>query len=320
MAAVEFFGRVRSRVTWNGHRLVRRPETSPGAVEGADTGAGEVTKGISAGTGEAEAADVDSPQSASEDPEDEFIRLKEVDRETYERWVLLTRALLESVPLCLDHDGLREVILGDYGVDVSGLGAGLNGLVNHIAGLAFELTGYLSNDTANLVYGRLGLSYNEGLRRLSPEFVDVNNTFAADRWVRNEILAPERTEGELARLAATWGEERGCDPESLLLRHGHSLGGRLTERACCAQVRQAEYLLSVDDVMKSVAYFLARGGGQFGCKIVAVAGTEVVLEVPRSLEGREDFLSKIRSYVEDAQEFFLGELGGPCDCEWVDEW
>ena len=246
-----------------------------------------------------------------------FYSLREFRSAEYHRWVRLTRALLETLPLGLPPGLLRNYLELEYRIDleqdeIKRLTAVLLGLNN----VANELAGFLADDTAEVVATRVGITFNEAIKALAPE----GHAETLDARTRNAILKP-REHGQISKVINDLSRENGIEPgqdavSSLLLRHGLTLAGRLTDRSFSAQVRQQEYRLSVDDVIKAVAYELVADG----LTLVAVSGSELVLEVPDQLARLDTTAAEVHFVVRLAQQPYLGALAARCECEPWEEW
>lgn len=240
-------------------------------------------------------------------------RLKKARPDEYRLWLRLTRGLLMTLPLGLRPEHLAVLLKLDHNLDVSGGAVGRLGrlLAEHVA---YELKGFLADDTLEVLTERVGVPFGQALRKLAPgEHVETVNAY-----VRNELIRGHRP-SPLWDMLTEVGipddpqleQERG---PQLLRQRGLSLGGRMTDATFCAQVRQQEYLFAVDDVIKRVAYALSAG-----YRLVAVAGPELVLEV-RGRGSDPDVARHVALLARRAQRPLLGRLAAPCTCRWHDDW
>src|SRR5260370_37504130 len=78
-----------------------------------------------------------------------FLPLKQSRPEVYHRWVRLTRALLESLPLGLPLPSLRVLVELDLGIELSPDEVmRFEGIVTALYDVAYELRSFLSDDAA----------------------------------------------------------------------------------------------------------------------------------------------------------------------------
>lgn len=251
----------------------------------------------------------------ADDAEGEFLDLKKQDPQQYGKWLLLANALLETAPLGLSSDLLVNLLRGDYGWEFT------EAEVQHYQrslteSIAPELTLFLEDATQDLVASRLGLTSQESWQKLVPEH-HPQTTGAAIRTALKE----SRRHPLSKLLEARRGTDLGhATPQSFASRsdwykcRGRSLGGRVTTWAASTAVRRQEVLLSVDDVMLSVAHELVAAG----CQLLAVAGSEFILEVPdRQAERERDRIGElaIRGY-----ERVVRNVRAAVAVEITDEW
>jgi hypothetical protein len=237
------------------------------------------------------------------------LRLKKARPDEYRLWMRITRLLLETLPLGLTPEHLAVLLKLEHGLDLSGSDVGRFGLL--LAGeVAYELKGFLADDTLDVLTERLGVSFGSALRKLSPgeHFETVN------AYLRNELLQG-RHHSPLWDMIEGAGFAVGEVVLGRLLLHqrGISLGGRLTDGTFCAQVRQREYLLAIDEVVKEVVYALVSRGYE----LAAVAGPELVLEISGT---DSDLPRQVAALIRLAQQPLLGRLAAPAKCLWRDEW
>ena len=95
-----------------------------------------------------------------------------------------------------------------------------------------------------------------------------------------------------------------------------TLSGRLTRRTWSAQVVKEQFMMSVDEVMKSVLFCLTSKG----YRVAAANGHSIVLHLPAQ-PCPEDQVSIVKQFVRDALTYLLGSRLFPrCRYELTDEW
>jgi hypothetical protein len=248
-----------------------------------------------------------------------FPELREADPGTYDGWLRLTNALLETAPLGLPVEFRLRLLRNDH--DLNRLDRNslerLHGLL--VKKVAWELEGFLEDATFDVVATQLGLNANEGLRRL----VNADHPGVTGQTLRNDLRRRRHRKPVLSSLRSLAPEQpaAGSGPASRRSRaqlyryRAATLGGRVTHRGASAAVRRREVLLGADEVMLAVAHDLTAAGH----RLLGLAGSEFLLEVP---SGRVD-----RQHVEEACEVahkasgrILGDLAAQVAWNVLEEW
>jgi hypothetical protein len=274
--------------------------------------------------GQSEALDIGFIGGRLEQAASTFLPLKKTHREEYRRWVRLTRALLESLPVGLPVELLRTYLALEHDIELDQDELGrLVETLTAMNDVAYEIAGFLTDETLELLAYRLDVALETAIALLCPgqhaETVDARVRSALLEWEKPSPV--KDTIQKWVEQADARLREQGIEPKSdlvrrLLLRRGLTLGGRLTDRTFCAQARHDEYKLTVDELLKSIAFALACNG----FKIVAVANTELVLEVADEDAIQEGFSGMVARVIRQAQKPFLGRFAAPCRCRVQDEW
>jgi hypothetical protein len=242
----------------------------------------------------------------------QFLGMKQARPEEYRRWLQITYALLETLPLGLPPEHLAVLLDVERGLSVGSADVRRYGqlLADQVA---YELKGFLADDALDLFTGRLRVPLRDALETLAlGEHVDT-----VGAHVRRELLKGFHP-GPVWDMVAAAGLPADAQPDlgqRLLRRRGLSLGGRLTDDAYCAQVRQQEYLLTIDETIKAAAHAVVSRG----YRLAAVAGPELVLEIPGP-GGDPRIPRRVSKLVRQAQRPLLGSLAAPCQCAWRDDW
>jgi hypothetical protein len=252
-------------------------------------------------------------ESLTEEREAELVRqcrqLQCAEPDEYRIWERLAVGILSTLPLGLLPEHAIHVLRTDHGLEISG--NDYRRLARLLTDeVAYELQGFLHDDTLDVITDRLGANYGTALASVvSGEHVET--VYAR---IRNEIW-----QGRHASCVWDWIDRHlpnatDSDVESLLLRQrGLSLAGRMTDDTYCAQVRQQEYLFCIDEVMKSVAFSLVSGG----YRIVAMANLEIVLHTPDLMP---EELRHVEQLIRVGQARLLGVFASECSFEVRHDW
>lgn len=262
----------------------------------------------------------------SDEASRQFERLRRVSPEEYERWLRLTRGLLETLPLGLPSPLLQGVLQDEYGiVEVS------EWEIERLAGLilrevAWELRLFMGYDLAEATASNTGLAENSARKRLGlGPWLNPDNRPRHDRTqarVLRDIVRGKRSRpvknlvGDQVASSDAPGpsNQPKVGPELLrVLEPG--MGGRVTSRWYPAEVRRQAWAFLVDDVIKLIAYVLTT----HAFHLIALVDQEFVVEVP-SERANDATIRQIESLCRQAAGELLGAAGLPCRCTWQDGW
>lgn len=245
-----------------------------------------------------------------------FASLRDTDSDQYQVWLELTNALLETTPLGLPGIFHTVLLRNEYNLDLTESDV-LRLRNNLVENVAFELRSFLEDGTLDLVTSRLGLTANEGLRRLmNPEFVEVTgptllNQLRGRRW-RMPVMNQYRQRGSESAPAPHPPFQKSR--QELIESRAITLAGRVTRRMKSTAVRRQEVLMAVDEVMLAVAHDLRAAG----YALMGVAKDEFLLEVP--LGPDEAIIDRIATTAQQASRRLLRDLGPPIAVDINDEW
>jgi hypothetical protein len=245
------------------------------------------------------------PPTREGSPAERFLELKRESPQEYQYWLTWTRTLLESLPLGLAPERLTQYMKLEYGLD---LGASAITFARNFVEdrVAYELKGFMEDDTLDVLANRTDVEYRDSVEALAQQ----DHIETTQAYVRNQLLS-----GDRQRKVWRFLEQKGVPAdriEGLLLRRALSLGGRVTDESYCAQVRRQEIEYAMDEVVKAVIYELASAK----YPVIAVAGPDFVLEVPR----HDHDAAQVATIARRAQQPYLGDLSAPLACVCCDEW
>lgn len=223
------------------------------------------------------------------------------------RWVGLTRALMELLPLGLPAALLRRVLIGQYGVDV---GESEVERLRRVLGrdIVPELEDFSTAESFVRLAGVRGESLADAFHRLLPE--DAADT--ADAAARNAVL---HGTGQRSHRQLPGGESLGNDAAEVVLTNAtRTAAGRLVGPGHDLHVWREGVRLLADEVVKAVGYALVR----VGYPIAAMHDDEIVLAVGDGLSGNA--AEQIAEVARDVQRVLLGRFAATCACRQVEAW
>jgi hypothetical protein len=221
-----------------------------------------------------------------------------------EEWVRLTIALLDTLPLCLEINLLRNYLKNDYNIvlSIDQLRAVVEILQNEVV---TELAAFIDDDTWERISRSSGQPQSEVMRDLwrdnHPE-----TTLAA---IRNELLdqRPGLVRSLLAS-AATGPADVAVTSQRILRQPDRSLGGRVIPPCSPLEVRRLQYLYALDEVRKAVAYALVAAGHE----LVAIEREQFLLHVPLA-EANDQWMMGISKLAKEAARPLLRYLTPTCE-------
>ena len=256
--------------------------------------------------------------SPLEDATDRFAALEVSDPDTYWRWIGVTAALLETIPLGLPGE-LVQVLLQEEHNWRDASGVEIADLVTILVGQVIpELHEFLSGDVQDRLARILGLSPHRAAVLLTER--EHSETTAAA--LRNDLL--QRREGSPVWkfIRRVREEQTGAGlpnddeiVERVLKYPDCTEAGRIISPAFSAGVRHQQLLLLADEVMKAVAFALVADG----FPLAAVSDNGFVLEVGEADVG-QDLLERVTRLAVDAGRRILGRFASPCRCEQMARW
>jgi hypothetical protein len=260
---------------------------------------------------------------------DDFLGLEVRNREEFERWLSVARALLFALPRGLGDAMTAELSRSAFGVEV-GL-AEVRRLSRKLVSEAYpELAEYLKDPTLDILAANLCLPLDQVFQILQEEGGGGDPAL-----VRDLVLWPEGTTfgkkyakarlsflRRLRSLAATaeahelmGKQESGELYDALFSRDVLTQTGRIHGRLVLGAALGAEFLDLADAALKAALYALSAHGQ----RLVAVAEGQCVVSVPPSQQ-REETAEEIKGLAGEAASGVLGGMPVPCDAEWASRW
>jgi hypothetical protein len=239
------------------------------------------------------------PEAVDQETVEKFLELKP---RTAGHWLRLTEALISIAPLGLPEALAKWLLKNDYGLDLTE--RQVQRLQAAIAeSVAFEISAVREDATFEILTRNLDLTANEAQRKFGsfgdPESIGPN-------ILRDIKRKPTRSPvtGQIKRSSQTQAGFRSSSPlrkKDFVETRGASLGGRVTTKTTSVAARRQEFLVSVDDVMLSVAHALVASG----YRLVGIAGDEFVVEIPET-QAIDDERERIRMISTQASRRLLG--------------
>jgi len=287
----------------------------PDADTGAEVEGGEADEDFpfTPTSGEAEEAYVPACE-AFEKACERHILLRAENPDMQVLWLRRVRDLLEALPLGLDGDRLRDLLMqqGDWWQEVSA--AELDRYVAILSRLATELATFQDLDLFNRLAEQLRRATSTVIVALDDQDTPSQLLHHIRYHRKNELVW--RLVG-VSRPTRAGGEQLSDEEVAtrLLWWTAVTPAGRVVGPDFFAATRRELYLATLDEVMKAVAYAVVSEG----YPLVAVDQEHLVLEVPLG-QASPDYEQRLSEVIQHAQEGLLGPLAAPCRWERMEIW
>jgi hypothetical protein len=250
-----------------------------------------------------------------------FPRPEATKPSTFRRWLCRTRSLLESVPLGLSNELLRNLLIEEEPAWAHVSAAELTRVQSLlIRNVVRELDFFLDLDLFNKIAEQLGEPTNDVIASLA----DEKHLGHLDARILHHLQEPPTNQpvwNLILRSRQINASSDGKRPSRkelvarLLQRVALTPAGRVVGPDRGAATGRQAYMGAADEFMKAVAYALVANGQQ----LAAITESQLVLEVPEAACSTGE-LQRLADVVQAAQEPLLGSLSAPVRWEHAQAW